>query len=520
MDQYANSKSSNNKSSINNLPTTSSSKYLSLPSITPQQFQQNTSLLPQTLPQSQAQHAALSMHSMYGRPLSAPHTPTSTQPNTPGSNGNGGSQQMISQSTSRQYQLQPNSSYQQPILPYSNNSLGMMPQGSMSMSHQHTQAIAPSPGPTHNRFVPMRPMNPTTPLHAQHPMHQQMQGGIGSPYGQQGPCYEKVPTHVVGRQGRRGILPIAPGHPSVTATGPGPSNNALIPAKDADGKFPCPHCVKTYLHAKHLKRHFLRHTGDRPYMCVLCRDTFSRSDILKRHFQKCSMRRGNPTGASHLSHAQAHLKKNKPAHKNTLPATTDRDMMRNMIVLNGVPTDPGLHPFNLIVDGRMPDNQTNSNDDQLSQGHLSRASSIKRLGSNDGRDRRSMTGPMRSGSSRQALNKFSNGEIPCNMGDIPATMTSMNSQLAAYPVQNGHHGLSNGHNGHQYSHHGPLNGQGGHLYGYGGPPHGQHYEYPGQINGSSVQQQQWATYVDTTGHGRGAGNDIEHRTSGLKVVAQ
>src|SRR4051812_16515267 len=59
-------------------------------------------------------------------------------------------------------------------------------------------------------------------------------------------------------------------------------------------------------------------TGDRPYMCVLCRDTFSRSDILKRHFQKCSIRRGNPTGASHLSHAQAHLKKSHPGpHKPT-----------------------------------------------------------------------------------------------------------------------------------------------------------------------------------------------------------
>jgi hypothetical protein len=44
-------------------------------------------------------------------------------------------------------------------------------------------------------------------------------------------------------------------------------------------------------------------------MCVLCKDTFSRSDILKRHFQKCSLRRGNPTGASHLSHPQAHLKR-------------------------------------------------------------------------------------------------------------------------------------------------------------------------------------------------------------------
>ena len=28
--------------------------------------------------------------------------------------------------------------------------------------------------------------------------------------------------------------------------------------KDADDKFPCPHCNKTYLHDKHLKRHMLR----------------------------------------------------------------------------------------------------------------------------------------------------------------------------------------------------------------------------------------------------------------------
>ncbi|KAI3286505.1 hypothetical protein DTO002I6_8176 [Penicillium roqueforti] len=44
-------------------------------------------------------------------------------------------------------------------------------------------------------------------------------------------------------------------------------------------------------------------------MCILCKDTFSRSDILKRHFQKCSIRRGNPTGATHLSHPQAYLKR-------------------------------------------------------------------------------------------------------------------------------------------------------------------------------------------------------------------
>ena len=51
-------------------------------------------------------------------------------------------------------------------------------------------------------------------------------------------------------------------------------------------------------------------TGVRPYSCGLCKDTFSRSDILKRHFQKCSVRRGNPSGASHLAHSRANRKAN------------------------------------------------------------------------------------------------------------------------------------------------------------------------------------------------------------------
>ena len=63
---------------------------------------------------------------------------------------------------------------------------------------------------------------------------------------------ESEPTHVVGQQGRRGILPSAPGRPAPTTGKP------VIPIKDADGKFPCPNCTKTYLHAKHLKRHMLR----------------------------------------------------------------------------------------------------------------------------------------------------------------------------------------------------------------------------------------------------------------------
>ncbi|KAG0131100.1 putative Zinc finger, C2H2 type transcription factor [Tuber indicum] len=108
---------------------------------------------------------------------------------------------------------------------------------------------------------------------------------------------------------------VSGGHTGIT---PG-ATSQITPVKDQDGKFPCPHCPKTYLHAKHLKRHLLRHTGDRPYQCILCKDTFSRSDILKRHFQKCSIRRGNPTGATHLSHAHAHQQGRRPNHHHPAP---------------------------------------------------------------------------------------------------------------------------------------------------------------------------------------------------------
>lgn len=57
----------------------------------------------------------------------------------------------------------------------------------------------------------------------------------------------------------------------------------------------------------------LSDTGVRPYSCGLCRETFSRSDILKRHFQKCSVRRGNPTGQTHLSYSRAAKKANAEA---------------------------------------------------------------------------------------------------------------------------------------------------------------------------------------------------------------
>ncbi|KAH6879829.1 hypothetical protein B0T10DRAFT_582482 [Thelonectria olida] len=245
----------------------------------------------------------------------------------------------------------------------------------------HPQPIAPAPVSGQVGPPVLRPMPPGGIM---------SQPGISSPYGP-GPMMQQPsvlqqegeqPTHVVGSQGRRGILPSAPGRPAAPAVGTG-AKDMVIPVKDADGKFPCPHCTNTYLHAKHLKRHLLRHTGDRPYMCVLCRDTFSRSDVLKRHFQKCSIRRGNPAGASHLSHPQAHVKKNAQAQKAAGLAHHEGDL-NHVNGLNNMPGDNMVHPFGVAP---VQDGMNNMAGDQ---NQLSRPSSTRRLDNGNNGDRRNM----------------------------------------------------------------------------------------------------------------------------------
>ena len=88
---------------------------------------------------------------------------------------------------------------------------------------------------------------------------------LGNLINQLEPVEEPQPTHVVGSQGRRGILPSAAGRPAAIA-GANTSGQKAAPAppKDADGKFPCLHCAKNYLHAKHLKRHLLRRKHSAP----------------------------------------------------------------------------------------------------------------------------------------------------------------------------------------------------------------------------------------------------------------
>jgi len=224
-------------------------------------------------------------------------------------------------------------------------------------------------------------------------------------------------------------------------------------------------------------------------MCVLCRDTFSRSDILKRHFQKCSIRRGNPTGASHLSHAQAHLKKSHPGpHKSSSSLSNEHDMMG----VNGLSSlnDPSMHPFGVIPDGSIPDAASNMTDEQASQ-QLSRSNSLKRFSTDGGQDRRSMAG---SGGSNR-------GSFDQNSYNIASTMPSgMNPSLAF--------SMPNGQNGHSYS---------------------QNYNYAG--NGTNLQHQSTADLqplangrnmpvypnINTTNHGLEWSNIFQPPAQGVYI---
>lgn len=253
--------------SSNGINTTSAGQtYPSPTAISPHQLQSG-SPLPQTLPPLQPPASA--MQPMYG---SNPHTPrTPGTPNTPNSTNNlpPSYQQQTSQPAGSRgiYSMPQQNQYQPP--PGYGTSGPMMPQTTTASSGP--QPIAPAPAGSRAPPV-LRPMPPGG-IMSQQP-------GVSSPYGPgsslmqpQSMVHEgEQPTHVVGSQGRRGILPSAPGRPAAPAAGTGAPKSTVIPVKDADGKFPCPHCTKTYLHAKHLKRHLLRrefHRLDRPSALML-----------------------------------------------------------------------------------------------------------------------------------------------------------------------------------------------------------------------------------------------------------
>lgn len=234
-----------------NVINTSSASYPSQSAITPHQLQhQGAPIQQHTLPPLHQNNPA--MQQPYG---SYPHTPrTPATPNTPGSANTMPNYPPPPQQNAGRggYQMMPNNPYQQGHQQYTSSA--MLPPASTASAQPQGLAAAPNQG---GRVPPvLRPM-PAGGMMAPQP-------GLNSPYAQspmmqQPPVVQDAeqPTHVVGSQGRRGVLPSAPGRPqAITTSNPAAKNQ--IPQKDADGKFPCPHCTKTYLHAKHLKRHLLR----------------------------------------------------------------------------------------------------------------------------------------------------------------------------------------------------------------------------------------------------------------------
>lgn len=174
------------------------------------------------------------------QPAYAPTATTAdSQPTSYPSYPRQGSQQHTNyQQTPRS--LQPSQPYQS----VANSASGYRPYLS-STSHQ-------------SRLAEIRPM-PFGGLHEQHSTANAPGSSTQSVFGRLTTPKNSEPTHVVGSQGRRGILPSATGRPIAVASSNTPKSSTAGLKKDPnDGKWPCDHCNKRYLHAKHLKRHLLR----------------------------------------------------------------------------------------------------------------------------------------------------------------------------------------------------------------------------------------------------------------------
>lgn len=143
---------------------------------------------------------------------------------------------------------------------------------------------------------------------------------------------------------------------------------------------------------------------------MLCNDTFSRSDILKRHFQKCSIRRGNPAGVTHLSLPQAHVKKSAPPvqQKGPTPVGMEGGELHHLNGgLGNLQGDGMSHPYPMVP---VPDGLPNMSSDQ---GHMQRPNSVNRIENPNAQDRQPVMGsnPGRPGFEQQYGNNVS-GSMP------------------------------------------------------------------------------------------------------------
>ncbi|MCJ1378331.1 hypothetical protein MMC17_001428 [Xylographa soralifera] len=357
------------------------------------QFQQQASS--HTLPPLQPQRAALA----YANDLFA-QSGRSQQPLNPPQHAH--FNDYASQARPR-YAISSTAAYPQNLLQFSNSSSYIsQPSQTLSYDHNHTSMGLQS------NLHDLRPMPSSSTAQSSiiSTSYDTSQPFASSNSGQE---QDEMPrTHVVGSQGRRGILPSAAGRPvAITKEGTSSTKSSIVPTKDADGKFPCPHCNKTYLHAKHLKRHLLRRK-----LLIL------ENDILKRHFQKCSIRRGNPTGATHLSNSQSHLKRQ--SAKKPVDVEMDESDFSNVLQT----------PMSAPISSASNDNNLGLGIHGVPGGYqsssvpVSRTGSVKRNGVNTiVRDKRSMTGPIPPAFKRSSLsntpNRADSNSLPSSAVSTP-----------------------------------------------------------------------------------------------------
>lgn len=149
--------------------------------------------------------------------------------------------------------------------PNSAHNLPSYPQSTQASAQSDMHSMAPNICLLHTGYGTSQPMLAGAAMAASRPqlIAPASTGDRGPPVLRPVP-FTHVP-HVADSRGRRGILPSSPGYPIADSSA---AKEAFVPVKNADGRFPCNYCNKSYTHAKHLKRHLLRHTDDRPYMYV------------------------------------------------------------------------------------------------------------------------------------------------------------------------------------------------------------------------------------------------------------
>lgn len=160
-------------------------------------------------------------------------------------------------------------------------------------------------------------------------------------------------------------------------------------------------------------------------MCHLCKDTFSRSDILKRHFQKCSIRRGNPTGANHLAHQRRNTNSNRLSVSSTEPIG-----LANIPEVAGQPYTNGTG----VVNGVQSSPTVNGD-------HSSYASSVASMSGRSSRANSLIHPPTLGGDSRHSLTGMTNPPMVSNAPNgerIPASTAGYGQSFGMRP-----HSMSN-----------------------------------------------------------------------------